>query len=110
MTMWIPFKYNSIKILKTFFSFGQGIVIFESDCQAIVHKVYSSLEENSETDFIIRDCKRILALYPNYRVQFGRRQANLVAHNLARISSYDNSVCYYQVPQCIHNLIINEMA
>lgn len=48
--------------------------------------------------------------FSNSRVEFVRRQANAVAHNLAREATLLASpVTYYDIPNCIESLIINEM-
>jgi hypothetical protein len=46
----------------------------------------------------------------NSRVEFVRRQANGVAHSLAREAPLLSSpVIYYDIPSCIETIIINEM-
>jgi len=43
-------------------------------------------------------------------VEFVRRQANTVAHALAREATFlANPAIYYDIPDCIESLIINEM-
>jgi len=50
------------------------------------------------------------SILDNARVEFVRRQANGVAHSLAREAMLLASlVTYYDIPNCIETLIINEM-
>jgi len=58
-------------------------------------------------DSNIQFCSTILT---NSRVEFIRRQANTVAHELARAATSSPSFrIYNDVPHCINNLIANEM-
>jgi ribonuclease HI len=48
--------------------------------------------------------------FTNSRVEFSRRQANEVAHALARVAPFSASpTIYIDVPHCIERIIINEM-
>ncbi|KAK2359027.1 hypothetical protein QL285_096155 [Trifolium repens] len=48
--------------------------------------------------------------FTNSRVEFNRRQANEVAHVLARVALFSASpTIYIDVPHCIEQIIINEM-
>ena len=48
--------------------------------------------------------------FVNSRVEFVRRQANGVAHSLAKEATLLASpATYYDIPYCIESLIINEM-
>jgi ribonuclease HI len=48
--------------------------------------------------------------FPNSRVEFNRRQANEVAHALARVALFSASpTIFTDVPHCIEHIIINEM-
>jgi ribonuclease HI len=48
--------------------------------------------------------------FKNSRVEFNRRQANEVAHVLARVASFSASpTIYIDVPHCIEHYIVNEM-
>lgn len=65
----------------------------------------------SEFDCIISSCRSLFSsTFANSRVEFVRRQANRVAHALAREAMLLASpVIYYYIPNCIESLIINEM-
>jgi len=48
--------------------------------------------------------------FSNSRVEFVRRQVNVVAHTLAREATLlASDVVYYDIPNCIESSIINEM-
>jgi len=48
--------------------------------------------------------------FSNSRVEFVRRQTNVVAHTLAREATLLASpAVYYDIPNCIESSIINEM-
>lgn len=47
---------------------------------------------------------------PNSHTEFFRRQANEVAHELAKASLFEpNFRIFYDVPTCINDLIANEI-
>jgi len=60
-------------------------VNFVLDCKKIVDCVNSSLDDSIEFGCIITACKQLLAdRFQNSHVEFSRRQANRVAHELAQ--------------------------
>jgi hypothetical protein len=65
----------------------------------------------SELGDVIRDCQRLHnSFFTNSRVEFIRRQANEVAHALARVAtSLASFHIFIEIPTCIHHIIINEM-
>ncbi|MCI22711.1 pentatricopeptide repeat-containing protein, partial [Trifolium medium] len=61
---------------------------FEMDCKRVVDSLYSSRTYNSDLGDILSDCRTILATsLVNSHVKFIRRQANDVAHKLARVAT-----------------------
>jgi len=64
-----------------------------------------------EFGLIISACRRLFSSqFTNSKVEFTRRQANEVAHVLARAATLLASPTTYSiVPRCIEHLIINEM-
>jgi ribonuclease HI len=84
---------------------------FEMDCKRVVDGLNSSRTQTSDLGAILSDCRLILATsFVNSHVKFIRRQANEVAHTLARVStslaSFHN---FIDIPTCIYDIIINEM-
>jgi ribonuclease HI len=57
-------------------------VIFETDSKCVVDAIYNF--GTSEFSAIICNVKRIFSSNPNFMVKFIKRQANMVAHMLAR--------------------------
>ena len=61
-------------------------VIIESDCKQIVDQIKSKEEDITDCGFILNQIRDILRSYPSYSIEYVRRQANLVAHSIARNS------------------------
>jgi ribonuclease HI len=83
---------------------------FEMDCKRVVDGLHSNRTNTSDLGAILSDCRLILATSLNSHVKFIRRQANEVAHILARVAtslaSFHN---FIDIPTCMYNIIINEM-
>lgn len=62
-------------------------IIFECDQQFIVHVVSANSFGNSEFSMIISSIKNLLALHHDFEVKCVRRQANSVAHSLAKATN-----------------------
>lgn len=89
---------------------GFQTVLFELDFKSVVDKIHSPGADISELGSIIQECSRIISSFPNFNVKFIRRQANSAAHCLARVALSKSSLhIYHCVPDCISQLIINEM-
>jgi len=84
---------------------------FEVDSKSTRDAIYSGREDISELGHIITVSRVLLSpKFNNSRVEFARRQANVVAHTLAREATFLASpVVYFHIPSCIETLIINEM-
>ncbi|KAK2452872.1 hypothetical protein QL285_000625 [Trifolium repens] len=89
---------------------GYNNVIFETDAQNIVGAIRSRKQGVSEFSIIINKIKCLLSLFPGFEVKLIRRQANRVAHTIARAAlSWSRRHVFDVVPLCIHNLLANEM-
>jgi len=88
-------------------------VDFETDSKLTVDAFISDMNDTSEFGCIITSCRSLFSsLFSNSRVEFVRRQANGVAHALARDATLLAShAVYYEIPNthCIESLVINEM-
>jgi hypothetical protein len=86
-------------------------VDFATDSKVTVDSFLSTRNDLSEFGCIISSCRSLLRnLFSNSRVEFVRRQANVVAHTLAREATCStSSAVYYEIPTCIETIIINEM-
>jgi len=86
-------------------------VDFVLDCKKVVDCVNSSLDDNSEFGCIITAYKQLLEYrFQNSHVEFNRRQANRVAHELAQAAlSNPSPHIIDDVPTCIWHILPNEM-
>ncbi|GAU27275.1 hypothetical protein TSUD_125560 [Trifolium subterraneum] len=91
---------------------NQGVthVIFETDSKSVVDAIYNFHGGSSEFSSIICNIKNALLSNPNFVVKFIKRQANMVAHTLARAAiSWSNRCTFDLLPLCIMPLLNNEM-
>jgi hypothetical protein len=59
---------------------------------------------------IISECQWLLQHYPNFKISFVRRQANFVAHTLARASRLNARHQEFDlIPSCIETIMRNEI-
>jgi hypothetical protein len=63
---------------------GLSQVVFETDSKSVVDAVQHFRGGSSEFSSIIGHNNNVLLLNPNFMVKFIKRQANMVAHTLAR--------------------------
>jgi hypothetical protein len=84
---------------------------FELDSKNVVAKFHGHGEDRFELGDVIKDCQRLHASYfPNSSVEFIWRQANKVAHMLAKAaSSLANVHLHIDIPSCIRTFTDNEM-
>ncbi|XP_058762486.1 uncharacterized protein LOC131635871 [Vicia villosa] len=59
-------------------------VVFASDSQQVVQAIHSNSIRGSEFSFIIHSIKLLLLNFPNFEVEFVKRQENMVAHCLTK--------------------------
>lgn len=89
---------------------GIGACIFEIDCKTVVDNIHSSKKDYPEFGVLISGCKSILATRSNFKIDFIRRQANVVAHSLAMVAtSLAGPQVFEFIPYCITDIIDNEM-
>jgi hypothetical protein len=86
-------------------------VDFEIDSKLTADAFLSTRNDLSEFGSIISSSRSLFnTSFSNSRVKFVRRQANVVAHALAReATSLASPAVYFDIPNCIETLIINEM-
>ncbi|XP_045795091.1 uncharacterized protein LOC123889684 [Trifolium pratense] len=66
-----------------------GPVEFELDSKVVVDKFHSNKGDDTELGEIVSHCRRLFfSHYNNSSVEFIRRQANDVAHSLAKAATY----------------------
>jgi ribonuclease HI len=89
---------------------GFSQVIFETDSKNVVDAIQHFRGGNSEFSSIISHINNVLLVHPNFMVKFSKRQANMVAHMLARVAiSWPRRCIVNTLPACIETLLNNEM-
>ncbi|XP_058734036.1 uncharacterized protein LOC131605729 [Vicia villosa] len=85
-------------------------VQFESDSQLVVQAIHARKDGNYEFSLIIKSIKSLLDAFPNFKVKFVNRQANLVVHLLARaVNSWTRRSFVDLIPPCNEQQLLNEM-
>lgn len=59
----------------------------------------------SELCALILQCKYILYQYPNYSVEFVKRQTNVIVHSLARVTTNYARLNRYQLVSVLENRV-----
>jgi hypothetical protein len=99
--------FEALKVLEQ-----RGItdVICETDSKNVVDAIHHVRGGSSEFSYIMRHINNILSCNPNFKVKFIKRQANMVAHSLARAAISWGSRCTFEtLPLCITTLLNNEI-
>jgi ribonuclease HI len=100
-----------LSALKWVHELNLGPVDFELDSKVVVEKFHSNKIDDTELGGIMSHCKRLFSTYyNNSSVEFVRRQANEVAHRLAKVASCKASPqIMVEIPYCIEHTLINDM-
>jgi hypothetical protein len=89
---------------------GLNPIVFEIDCQLVVNVVLSNSPYVNELGSLLSNCRTLLFSNATYVLAYVRRQANRVAHNLARASILHASPSIFNhPPYCIDSIILDEM-
>jgi len=84
-------------------------VVFESDSATLVQALSSPEHGDSEFYAIVSSIIYQLSLHSNFEVKFVRRQANMVAHTLARaVCSWASHRIFKFYPSYIEHWLIND--
>jgi hypothetical protein len=76
-----------------------------------VAAIYHYRAGSSEFSYLVSQINNVLLCNPNFEVKFIKRQANMVAHTLARAAIAWSRRCTFEsLPPCISTLLINEMS
>jgi len=88
---------------------GWNRVVFESNSSTLVQALSSPDHGDSEFYPIVSSIIYQLSLHSNFEVKYVRRQANIVAHILARVArSWASQRIFYFYPSCIEYMLIND--
>ncbi|XP_058777319.1 uncharacterized protein LOC131651665 [Vicia villosa] len=86
-------------------------VIFECDSQVMTQAIRSDFNGFSEFSSIISAIRSLLLHFPNFEVKFVKRQANSVAHALAKAAdSWTRRSFFNMSPPCIEHLLTSDMS
>jgi ribonuclease HI len=89
---------------------GLNRVVFKSDCQLVMNAVFNNSAYMNELGSLLSNCRTLLLSNASYALAYVRRQANIVAHYLARASIlHFNPSIFLHPPDCIHSNILDEM-
>jgi len=89
---------------------GLNRVVFETDCQLVVNDALSNSPYVNELGSLLFNCRALLFSNATYALAYVRRQANRVAHNLARASILHASPSIFNhPPYCIDSIIVDEI-
>ncbi|XVF58374.1 hypothetical protein PTKIN_Ptkin07bG0061500 [Pterospermum kingtungense] len=83
-------------------------VIFESDAKLVGDALHSSKTNILEFGFIITTCKACLLQDGFFKVCYVKRQANKVAHALAKASCSQASPLVWFSPPCFLDVLLSE--
>jgi ribonuclease HI len=85
-------------------------IAFETDSKLLVDLLGNTNILLNEIGDVVSECKTLLLSNPDYVVSFARRQANSVAHNIARTAlSNPSPHVFYDVRTTLYSLFMNEM-
>ncbi|KAK2442300.1 hypothetical protein QL285_013507 [Trifolium repens] len=87
---------------------GLHYVIFESDSKLVVDAISSRQSSVSEFSLLISHIQSLLSLHNYFEVKYVSRQANKVAHYLARAAFSMSRRIFDSVPRCIETYLNNE--
>ena len=73
-------------------------VQFETDSKSVVDSLQHDVEDRTEYGAIIKDCRALISLGVNFTVLFIKRQANGVAHQIARAHCNQGSFIVFTDP------------
>jgi hypothetical protein len=75
-----------LEVIKVAISNGMYAVLFEIDCKSLPYAICSTKVPLNEFGDLVFQCRSLLFNIPNFIVSHVRRQANRVAHCIARAS------------------------
>jgi hypothetical protein len=85
-------------------------VLFETDAKSVAEAIHHCHGGISEFSLLVGHINDLLLSNPNFSVKFIKRQANMVAHTLARAAVSWPSRCTFEtLPLCITSILFNEM-
>jgi len=109
----LPHEAEAVGLRDTILWLGQlrlSDVHIELDFKLVVDSICDKNNNQAEFGNIIADCRSLLQQFANFKISFVRRQVNVVAHSLARVSIlHARHHVFDLIPSCITNLAMNEI-
>ncbi|RHN55891.1 putative RNA-directed DNA polymerase [Medicago truncatula] len=86
------------------------VVLFETDSKILADALTNNSSPTNEFGDLVTQCRSLLLDKPDFAVSYVRRQANSVAHSIARASlSHPSPHIFHHVLPTLYRLIMNEM-
>jgi len=86
---------------------GLSKVQIELDGKLVVDNILNRTNNQSDFGNIIHMCRSLLQQFSNFKINFVRKQANYVAHGLARESKlYARHHVFDSIPSCINSILL----
>ncbi|WJX78361.1 hypothetical protein P8452_61592 [Trifolium repens] len=99
-----------IEAMEEVLHMGLSFVIFESDSKLVVDAISSRQAGVSDFSILISHIQSLISNNNYFEVKYVKRQANRVAHSLARAAlSMSSRRVFDSVPPCIDSILINEV-
>jgi len=103
-------SFGLLHSLKMAISNGMHNVTFKTDSKTMVDALLARNIPSNEFGDLVFECKSLLNSNLDYVVSFVWRQANKVAHNIARAAlSHPNPHTFQEASSTLYPLIFNEM-
>ena len=84
-------------------------VHFELDAKGVVNAIASTNQDLSAFGSLVHHCRILLCESSGFKICYVRRQANVVAHTIARASHfYASPIVFTYSLDCIHSFLSNE--
>ncbi|KAK1353602.1 hypothetical protein POM88_008168 [Heracleum sosnowskyi] len=97
------------EVLQWVCGLGVSQVVVESDSLVVVDALNKNRKYVSEVGSIFESCRVVLQQRCDLKVQHVRRQANKVAHSIAKIPCMSGSMnCFSTPPPCVLELIVSD--
>lgn len=89
---------------------SRSAVVLESDCLVVVQLIHSATPLRSRLGKVVEECRKLVSELNNVRLSFIKRFANIVAHELARVSYVypDRMFDWSDVPINVKHCVLND--
>ncbi|XP_074356469.1 uncharacterized protein LOC141696188 [Apium graveolens] len=90
---------------------SRNVVVLESDCLVVLQLIRSATPLRSRLGMVVKECRKLVNELNNVRLYFIKRSANIVAHELARVSYVypDRMFDWNDAPINVKHCILNDL-